>query len=143
MNFKIIDLKSLSIEELESLRSEIDSLIKEKFNPKYKEEDCFINPNDLSFGYILGIFGTKYEIVVNFLSGGDYTIERVNESYLDNCVFISQEDYDELYISSNDIFNEVSIFRDEKQKEIQDFMKSLEEGFKSKVQKMIKEYKND
>lgn len=120
-----MDLKSLSVEELENLRSEIDSLIKEKFVPKYKEETCFINPKDLSFGYVFGIFGTKYEIVVNFLFGDDHTIERINESYLDNCVFISQEDYDELYISRNDLFNDICKFRDEKYKEIKDFTDSL------------------
>ena len=137
-----MDLKKLSIKELEDLRSKITSLIEEKFIPKYKEEDCFINPNNLCFGYILGVFDAKYEVVINSLSGGDHTTERVDESYLDNCVFISQEDYDELYISRNDVFNEVYKFRDEKQQEIRDFMNSLEKEFNQKVKNVINEYKN-
>lgn len=135
-----MDLKSLSIKELENLRSEIDSLIEEKFNPKYKEEDCFINLNDLSFGYILGIIGTEYEIAVNFNAE---SLQHVSEQYLDNCIIISQEDYDELLISENDISNDVYKFRDEKYKEIQIFKKSLEKKLKDKVQKMIKEYQNE
>lgn len=137
-----MDLKNLSIEELKNLRLEIDSLIKKKFNPKYKEEDCFINPNDLSFGYILGIINTEYEIVLHSLSHGNPT-SYVSEQGLNNCIFISQEDYNELCISRNDLFNDFYKFRDEKNKEIQNFMKSLEKGFKDKVQKMIKDYQND
>lgn len=136
-----MDLKNLSVEELENLRSEIDSLILSKFNPKYKEENCFINLNDLSFGYINGIVDTAYEIVSN--SYGNHHTKYVSEQYLNNCIFISQEDYNELYVSKNDLLNDSYKFRDEKYKEIQDFTKSLEKKLKDKVQKMIKEYQND
>lgn len=136
-----MDLKNLSTEELEKLRSEIDSLILSKFNPKYKEVDCFINLNDLSFGYINGIVDTAYEIVSN--SFGNHHTKYVSEQYLNNCIFISQEDYNELYISKNDLLNDSDKFQNEKYREIKDFTESLEKKFRDMVQKMIKEYKND
>lgn len=136
-----MNLKNLSIEELENLRSEITSLITEKYIPKYKEDTYFINPNDLSFGYIIGIVDMEYKIIIN--SHNNHYMDYVPEQYLDNCIIISQDDYNELYISKNDLFNDFYKFRDEKNKEIQDFMKSLEKGFKDKVQKMIKDYQND
>lgn len=139
MKEKLPNLENLSIEELKNLRSEITSLIEEKFAPKYKEDDCFINPKDLSFGYILGI-GTEYEISVNFNSE---SLQHVSEQYLDNCIIISQEDYDELLISENDISNDVYKFRDEKYKEIRIFKESLEKKLKDKIQKMITEYQNE
>jgi hypothetical protein len=134
-----MNLKNLSVEELENLRSEIDSLILSKFNPKYKEGDCFINPKDLSFGYINGIIDTAYEIIIN--SYGNHHTTYVSEHYLDNSIIISQEDYNELYISKNDLLNDLYKFRDEKYKEIQNFTEFLETKFKDMVQKIITEYK--
>jgi hypothetical protein len=133
-----LQLENLSVEELENLRSEIDSLILSKFNPKYKEEGCFINPKDLSFGYINGIVDTAYEIIIN--SYGNHHTTYVSEHYLDNCIIISQEDYNELYISKSDLLNELYEFRNEKYKEIQNFTESLEKKVKDKVQEMIKKY---
>lgn len=138
-----MDLKSLSIEDLKILHAEITSLIEEKFVPKYKEENCFINPEDFSFGYILNIIDTEYEIVLDSFSCSSHSIIYVSEQYLDNCIFISQEDYNELYISRNDLFNNLYKFRDEKNKEIKDFTDSLEKEFHYKIQEIINEYKND
>ena len=136
-----MDLKNLSVEELEKLRLEIDSLIEEKFTFKYNEDTCFINPKDLSFGYVLDTCYPNYAVSLNYFESS--SLKHVPESYLNNCIIISQEDYDELLISENDISNDVYKFRDEKYKEIQIFKESLEKKLKDKVQKIITEYKNE
>lgn len=130
-----MNLKNLSVEELEKLRLEIDSLIIAKFNPKYKEADCFINPKDKSFGYVLDIDNTEYEISVNSFNSN--SLKCVTEKYLDNCIIISQDDYDELCTSAKHLTNDLYKFHDEKDKEIQTFKGFLERKFKNIVQEMV------
>lgn len=44
-----LQLENLSVEKLKVLREDINLLLKNKYEPKYKENTCFINPKDLSF----------------------------------------------------------------------------------------------
>lgn len=134
-----MNLKSLSIEELENLRLEIDSLIEEKFATKYKKDDHFVNPRDFSFGYIIGVIDTEYEVVVN--SYDNLSTNRVPEQYLDYCIFISQENYEELIDSKKALLNNLCKFRDKKYKEIRNFTESLEIKFKDIVQELINKCK--
>lgn len=136
-----MDLKNLSIEELENLRSEIDSLIEEKSATKYKKDDHFVNPKDFSFGYIIGVIDTEYEIVTN--SYDNLSTNRVSEQYLDDCIFISQENYEELVDSKKALINNLCEFRSKKYKEIRNFAESLGIKFQDIVQKLINKCKND
>lgn len=138
-----LQLENLSVEELKILREDINLLLKNKHKPKYKEEDCFINPKDFSFGYILDINNIDYVVLTHSLSDKNHHVSYVSEQFLDNCIIISQDYYDELYISKNDLFNDINKFRDEKNKEVKDFIDSLEKEFNYKVQEIIDGYKND
>ena len=130
-----MDLKNLSVEELENLRSEIDSLIEEKSNTKYKKDDHFVNLRDFSFGYIIGVFDTEYEVVIN--SYDSLSTNWVPEQYLDYCILISQENYEKLIDSKKALLNNLCKFRDKKYKEIRNFTESLEIKFKDIVQELI------
>lgn len=130
-----MDLKKLSIEELENLRSEIDSLIEEKFTFKYNEDTCFINPKDSSFGYILDTCYPNYAISLNYFESS--SLKHVPEPYLDNCIIISQDEYDELCNYGRHLTNELYKFHDEKDKEIKTFKESLEKKFKNTIQEMV------
>jgi hypothetical protein len=130
-----MDLKNLSVEELEKLRSEIDSLIEEKFTFKYNEDTCFINPKDLSFGYVLDTCYPNYAVSLNYFESS--SLKHVPEPYLDNCIIISQDEYDELSNYGRHLTNKLYKFHEEKDKEIKTFKESLEKEFKNNIQEMV------
>ena len=84
---------------------------------------------------------TEYEIVVN--SYDNLSTDRVPEQYLDYCIFISQENYEELVDSKNALLSNLCKFRDKQYKEIRNFTESLEIKFQDMVQKLINKCKND
>ena len=92
-----LNLENLSVEDLKTLHKNINLLLKDKCKPKYKEQEYFINPENLSFirmcysdYYVDG--NLFYRIEINDFDGVT-TFRNVEESFIDKCISISEKIY--------------------------------------------------
>jgi hypothetical protein len=136
-------LENLSVEELKILREDINLLLKNKYEPKYKENTCFINPQNLSFLCIHCAYDDVdidryYRIVINNLNGENY-MHNVDESFLNKCLVISKEIYNSLLFDRNEIKDKINNLKDKQINEFYNYEKSLNSEFKEKLQKVINE----
>ena len=110
-----IQLENLSVEDLKTLRTNINFLLKDRCEPKYKEDTYFINPVDLFFirigysDYRVDGGDLFYRIEIND-SDGVTSFRNVEESFIDRCLSISEEIYISLLDYKNKFTNKVFDF---------------------------------
>lgn len=138
-----LNLENLSVEDLKTLRTNINLLLKDKCKPKYKENTCFIKPDDLFFIRIREVFDDAvYRVIINNSKGDSY-FDHVNESFIDKCVTISEEVYQSLLTYKSEFLDKIIDFGKEQNVEMANYKESLINEFKDKLREVIKEYKND
>ena len=142
-----LNLENLSVEDLKTLRTNINFLLKDKCEPKYKDDTYFINPEDLFFiricysdYYVDGNLFYRIEISE---SDGNTIFRNVEESFIDKCLSISEEIYISLLDYKDKFINKLFDFKSKQDVEIFNYKKSLINEFKDKLREVIKEYKND
>lgn len=138
-----LNLENLSVEDLKTLRTNINFLLKDKCEPKYKEQEYFINPENLSFirmcysdYYVDG--NLFYRIEIN-TSDGNTIFRNVEESFIDKCLSISEEIYTSLLDSKDKLIDKLFDFKSKQDAETFNYKKSLTNEFEDKLREVINE----
>lgn len=140
-----LNLENLSVEDLKTLRTNINFLLKDKCEPKYKEQEYFINPENLSFirmcysdYYVDG--NLFYRIEIND-SDGVTTFRNVEESFIDKCISISEKIYISLLDYKDKFINKLFDFSYKQDIERSNYKESLTKEFSKKLQEIINDQK--
>lgn len=134
-----LDLENLSVEDLKTLRTNINLLLKDKCKPKYKENTCFIKPDDLFFIRIREVFDDAvYRVIINNSKGDSY-FDHVNESFIDKCITISEEVYQSLLTYKSEFLDKIIDFGKEQNVEMANYKESLINEFNNKLREVINE----
>lgn len=140
-----LNLENLSVEDLKALRTNINLLLKDKCKPKYEGNTFFIKPGDLFFIRICytdndETGNTLYRININNPNGDSY-YRNVEESFIDECLPISEEVFDSLVIYRNKLIDQFIEFRNEQDVERFNYKESLTAEFSKKLQEIINDQK--
>lgn len=140
-----LNLENLSVEDLKTLRTNISILLKDKCKPKYEKNTYFINLKDVSFiricysdSYINGDLFYRIEISK---PDGLTSFRNVEESFIDECLPISEEIYRSLFDYKNEFFNKIVDFSYKQDIERSNYKESLTEEFSKKLQEIINDQK--
>ena len=140
-----LQLENLSIEDLKTLRTNISILLKDKCKPKYEKNTYFINLEDVSFiricysdNYVDGDLFYRIEISK---SDGVTSFRNVEESFIDECLSISEEIYRSLLDYKNEFFNKIVDFNYKQDIERLNYKESLTIEFSKKLQEIINDQK--
>ena len=143
MKEELPNLNNLSVEDLKILRTNINLLLQDKCKPKYEKNTYFINPEGLSFiricysdYYVDGNLFYRIEISK---SDGVTSFRNVEESFIDECLSISEEIYRSLLDYKNEFFNKIFDFSYKQDIERSNYKESLINEFEDKLRETINE----